>query len=242
MVNSSQEKLILPKSDSWQMFNAISPQYDQLNRLLSFNLDRGWRRSLGIWLPNRRKLQLLDLATGTGDVIISLLKRSPDIEAACGLDLADEMLKIAEQKVRAAHLSEKISLRHGDAQAIPYPDESFDVVTTAFGIRNMPVPEKVLAEMFRVLKKGGRVIILEFSLPQNFILRGLQLFYLRQIIPLIGGAISGNFQAYRYLNQTVEKFPYGEAFCELLEDAGFQIVSAQPLTFGIATIYKGDKI
>ncbi len=237
-----QEKFTLPKAESWQMFNAISSKYDPLNHLLSLGLDYGWRRSLTIWLPNRRKLKLLDLATGTGDVLITLLKRSSDIESACGIDLADAMLKIAQQKVQTAHLTEKISLQHGDAGQIPYPSENFDVVTMAFGIRNIPVPEKVLSEIFRVLKKNGRVVILEFSLAPNRIFRSLQLFYLRHIVPAIGAMISGNFQAYRYLNQTIEKFPYGEAFCNLLETAGFQIVSAQPLTFGIATIYKGDKI
>ena len=121
-------------------------------------------------------------------------------------------------------------------------EEGFEVVTRAFGIRNTPAPDKVLKEMLRVLKKGGRVIILEFSLPADPFLRGLQLFYLRRIVPLVGGMVSGNAQAYRYLNQTIETFPSGEAFYELLEDAGFQIVSSQALTFGSATIYKGDKV
>ena len=239
---NQQEKLTLPKSQSWQMFNAISPKYDQLNRVLSLGLDRSWRKYLAVWLPNRRNLKLLDLATGTGDVPLALLKRSKDIESVCGIDLAEEMLKIAKHKVRDAQLTDKISFQNGDAQAIPYPDETFDVATIAFGIRNMPIPEKVLEEMFRVLKKGGRAIILEFSLSKNFLFRGLQLFYLRQIVPLIGGMVSGNFQAYRYLNQTIEKFPYGEAFCDLMADAGFQVINVQPLTWGIATIYKGDKV
>ncbi len=228
------------------MFDAISPRYDLLNRLLSFGLDVYWRRQLARFLPENVAgtacgMSLLDLATGTADVLLTLLKNNPRIRAGFGIDLADKMLDIGRRKVAREGFEGRISLQHGDARQIPYNDKTFDVVTMAFGIRNVEEPAVVLREMRRVLKPGGRALILEFSLPHNRILRAAHLFYLRSVVPAIGGLVSGHSEAYRYLNQTIERFPCGAAFCAIMQDAGFQNVNAHPLMGGIATIYVGEK-
>jgi demethylmenaquinone methyltransferase/2-methoxy-6-polyprenyl-1,4-benzoquinol methylase len=172
------EKLVLPKSESWRMFDNISPRYDYLNRLLSFGLDHHWRKTLSKCLPNREDMHILDLATGTGDVLISLFQKNLNIESGVGLDMSEKMMEQGQKKIEEAGLATKIKLMRADASQIPFPDETFDLVTIAFGIRNMESPETVLTEIHRVLKPGGRTLILEFSLPKNAFLRFLSLFYL----------------------------------------------------------------
>nr|MBI3618013.1 bifunctional demethylmenaquinone methyltransferase/2-methoxy-6-polyprenyl-1,4-benzoquinol methylase UbiE [Candidatus Omnitrophota bacterium]MBI5025044.1 bifunctional demethylmenaquinone methyltransferase/2-methoxy-6-polyprenyl-1,4-benzoquinol methylase UbiE [Candidatus Omnitrophota bacterium] len=237
------DNFAIPKSDSWRMFDEISPRYDLLNRLLSLGLDVFWRRQLVRFLPARtgRDLSLLDLATGTADVPLTLVRRGKNIEYAVGIDLADKMLAIGREKVTRAKLEDKILLSHGDASHIAFNADVFNVVTMAFGIRNVADPLRVLREMRRVLKPRGRALILEFSLPENSTLRAPHLFYLRAVVPTIGGLISGHGEAYRYLNQTIEQFPCGAAFCAIMADAGFHNVTAHPLLGGIATIYAGEK-
>ena len=245
-MSSPNENLVLSKSDSWRMFDTISPRYDLLNRLLSFGLDILWRGQLGRFLSddaagNRHACSLLDLATGTADVPLTLARRHKNIEYAVGIDLADKMLSIGRAKVARANLAHKITLRHGDAGRIPFDADAFDAVTIAFGIRNVADPLQVLREMRRVLKPEGRALVLEFSLPENRILRAPHLFYLRTVVPMIGGFISGHGEAYRYLNQTIERFPFGDAFRAMMEDAGFHNVTARLLLGGIASIYVGEK-
>ncbi|MBI5149616.1 MAG: bifunctional demethylmenaquinone methyltransferase/2-methoxy-6-polyprenyl-1,4-benzoquinol methylase UbiE [Candidatus Omnitrophica bacterium] len=235
------ENLAISKSDSWRMFDDISPRYDLLNRLLSFGLDVFWRRQLVQFLPAQHNQKILDLATGTADVPLTLVRRSKKIEYAVGIDLADKMLSIGQKKVTAAKLEDKILLNHGDAGHTDFNADVFNAVTIAFGIRNAEDPLQVLREMRRVLKPQGRALVLEFALPENKILRALHLFYLRTIVPAIGGLVSGHGAAYRYLNQTIERFPCGPDFCAIMEDAGFHSVSAHPLCGGIATIYVGEK-
>ena len=152
------------------------------------------------------------------------------------------MLARGREKIRQRQLQDVISLQEGDAEDIRYDDQSFDALTIAFGIRNVKDVDKSLAEMYRVLKSGGRAIILEFSLPKNKIIKKLYLLYFRYVLPFIGGLISGDRYAYHYLNQTVETFPHGEAFCNLMTAQGFDKVKMIPLTFGVATIYYADKI
>lgn len=229
------------------MFDAISPRYDVLNRLLSFGLDVVWRRQLVRFLPNdgvgnRHACSLLDLATGTADVLLALVRGNQNIKEAAGIDLADKMLAIGREKIARANLSGKITLTHGDVNHIPFEDNAFDAVTIAFGIRNVEDHNQVLREMRRVLEPGGRALVLEFSLPENRILRTAHLFYLRTLVPAIGGLVSGHGEAYRYLNRTIETFPYGDDFCALMEFCGFKKVKANPLMGGIATIYCGDKL
>lgn len=231
----------ITKSNSWQMFDDISPKYDFLNNLLSFGLDIFWRKRLARFIPHKPGQIVLDLATGTADVLLSLFKYSPNIQSGYGIDLADKMLDIGRGKITRAGLELHVLLEHGDAHQIPFNASTFDCVTIAFGIRNMNDPTQVLSEMRRVLNREGRAIVLEFSLPANTVIRSMHIFYLRHVVPLIGALFSGNYTAYRYLNQTIETFPYGNAFCALMSNAGFQNVNAHPLFFGVATIYVGEK-
>jgi len=230
------------RRDVWKMFDRIAHRYDLLNRLLSFGQDVVWRNKLAKHLKNKPDQQILDLATGTADVLLSIYKKSNLINKGIGIDLAEKMLDIGTQKIARHNLENKLTLEIGDASEIPYSDNSFDVVSIAFGIRNLTDTEKRLREMYRVLGSGGRALILEFSLPENRFFRSLYLFYFRKILPVFGGVISGDSYAYRYLNQTVETFPFGEDFLKLMKSAGFSDVKATPLTFGIATIYQGDKL
>ena len=227
------------KSKVTSMFDRIAHRYDLLNRLLSFGQDQRWRARVASHLPDKKGLSILDIATGTGDQILALCKQA-DIASALGIDLSENMLEIGRAKIKRRNLDKAIRLQTGDAEAIPAEDAGFDALTISFGIRNVSDVARALLEMRRVLKKGGRAIILEFSLPGNRLMRALYLFYFRRVLPRIGGAISGDSDAYRYLNRTVESFPHGEAFCDLMRAAGFKDVAARPLTFGIATIYQGD--
>ena len=223
------------------MFDSISPRYDFLNHLLSFGLDVLWRKQLAKFVPHKPGQIVLDLATGTADILMSLFKHSPDVQSGYGIDLADKMLDKGRGKIARAGLEPHVLLEHGDAHQIPFNDNTFDCVTIAFGIRNMENPQQVLSEMRRVLCSGGRAIILEFSLPTNTVIRATHLFYLRHAVPVIGAVFSGHDSAYRYLNRTIETFPYGDEFRAVMSKAGFQNVTANPLFFGVATIYVGDK-
>ncbi len=229
------------KAESWKMFDQIAPRYDFLNRILSLGLDVIWRKKISMYLPKTQNMKLLDLATGTGDVLLMLCEKNKSITHAQGIDLSQEMLDIGKAKIAKRGLSEKISLQTGDINNIPLSNKTFDCATIAFGIRNVTRPENVLSEMFRVLKPGGRSLILEFSRPRNKILNAFHTAYLRTALPVFGALIAGNFRAYQYLNKTVEAFVYGEEFCALMRGVGFQNVTAHELTFGVATIYQGDK-
>ena len=223
------------------MFDEISPRYDLLNRLLSFGLDVSWRRQLAGFLKGQDGQRVLDVATGTADVLLALLKYNPAVRSGFGIDMADKMLDIGRKKISRSGFDSRILLQHGDANHIPFNDHSFDAVTIAFGIRNMEEPGRVLREMGRVLNPGGRALVLEFSMPRNRGLRAAHLLYLRHAVPALGGVISGNSKAYRYLNQTIETFPCGDDFRALMESGGFKNVTAHPLMGGIATIYCGEK-
>lgn len=224
----------------WQMFDRIARRYDFLNHFLSGNRDKRWRQKVAEQLPPREDLRVLDLATGTADQLMAL-NRSGRVTGGVGIDLAEQMLAVGRNKIRSAGLDDILDLQTGDAQRIPFESSVFDAVTISFGIRNMSDVSRSLAEMYRVLKRDGRVIILEFSQPTNGFFRRLYLVYLRHILPHLGKIISGDSAAYRYLNETIETFPYGDAFCELMRRAGFTNVTALPLTMGIATVYRGDK-
>ena len=239
-MNSTEQ--VPQKSQSWQMFNTISSRYDFLNHFLSFGLDRSWRRKVAKSLTSQPHQRVLDLATGTADTLLAFLKYNPHVVSAVGIDLADKMLDIGRGKVRQEKFEDKIILQHGDASQIPFGDQSFHATSIVFGIRNVVDPMIVLKEMYRVLKVGGRALILEFSLPANCFVRAVHLFYLRTVVPFIGWLFSGNYHAYRYLNLTIEEFPYGEKFCALMRQAGFQSIKTHPLFFGAATIYQGDKM
>jgi demethylmenaquinone methyltransferase/2-methoxy-6-polyprenyl-1,4-benzoquinol methylase len=223
------------------MFDQISPTYDIVNRILSCGLDKSWRKQLVLHLPQNKRLSLLDSATGTGDQLFALMERCPHIEKAVGIDLSTKMIGVAAEKLKKKAFAPLVQLTHASATALPFTNESFDCATISFGIRNVSDPLLALSENFRVLKKGGRLLVLEFSLPKNRTLRALHLFYLRKILPYLGGWISKNKEAYSYLNQTIETFPHGQDFCALMERAGFAKVQAHPFTLGIVSLYCGDK-
>ena len=229
------------RRDVWKMFDRIAPRYDLLNRLLSLGIDAAWRKRMIRCLPAREEMKLLDLATGTADQAITLVRGCNRIESAVGLDMAEKMIEIGREKIARLGLAEIISLATGDAGNIPKPENFCDTVTISFGIRNVVDVPKSLREMLRVLRPGGRALILEFSTPPGRAFKAVYLFYLRHILPNLGAMISGDSSAYRYLNQTIETFPSGESFCVLMRDAGFSDVKRMPLSFGIATIYQGDK-
>lgn len=229
------------RAEVWKMFDRIAHRYDLLNRTLSLGQDVVWRNRVTGHLPDFSGQHILDLATGTGDQLISIFENSERVKSGIGIDMAEKMLELGRPKLAKRNLDRAITLQTGNAAEIPFPEDTFHAVTISFGIRNVSDVPQSLREMQRVLKPGGRAIILEFSLPKNQILRRFYLFYFRHILPRVGGFISGDSYAYRYLNETVESFPYGEAFCQLLREAGFSDVKMTPLTFGIATIYQGDK-
>jgi demethylmenaquinone methyltransferase/2-methoxy-6-polyprenyl-1,4-benzoquinol methylase len=224
------------------MFDQISPTYDLLNRILSFGMDILWRKKVARFLPLRRNQHVLDLATGTGDQIVALFEESDRVESGVGMDLAEKMLEIGRRKTRKRGLSKEITLMVGDVTAIPSDDCQFDAVTIAFGIRNVGDVEKGLREMYRVLKPGGRVLVLEFAMPGNRFLRAGVLVYLRHVLPRLGALVSGDPHAYRYLNETIETFPSGEAFCDLLRAASFAEVVAHSVPLRLSMIYQGDRL
>jgi demethylmenaquinone methyltransferase/2-methoxy-6-polyprenyl-1,4-benzoquinol methylase len=225
----------------WQMFDRIAHRYDFLNHTLSLGIDYHWRRQLAEKLPAQADLKLLDLATGTADVLIELCQHNSGIQSALGLDLSEQMLAKGRDKIQALPIKHRAELKLGDACQIPLENATYDVITMAFGIRNVLDVDLCMREMMRVLTPGGRVLILEFSLPPQALMRQSYLLYLRHILPQIGGLISGDGAAYRYLNETIETFPCGQDFCDRLIAAGFKNVGYTPLSLGIASIYQGDK-
>jgi demethylmenaquinone methyltransferase/2-methoxy-6-polyprenyl-1,4-benzoquinol methylase len=229
------------KGDSYKVFDSIASRYDLINTVLSGGLHRIWRRSLRRKLPAKSGQIVLDLATGTADVAIELIK-DQRVRKVVGVDMSEGMIAIGRKKLNRLNLEQHIQLYTGDAQRLSYTEGQFDAVTMSFGIRNVPDVEACLQEIYRVLKPGGRALILEFALPESRLLRRLHLFYLRKILPVIGRALSGHGTAYTYLNQTIEEFPYGEGFVSLMAQAGFQRARYSVLTLGIVNLYSGDKV
>jgi demethylmenaquinone methyltransferase / 2-methoxy-6-polyprenyl-1,4-benzoquinol methylase len=227
------------RENIWKMFDAISGSYDRINSILSFGMDRGWRRRVAKHLPERSNLELLDLATGTGDQLIACMESGAHIRSAAAIDLASSMLEIARGKIGLKPYKDKVKLQRADALRLPFRDSSFDAATFSFGIRNVPDASASLKEISRVLKPGGRCLILEFSLPPKP-LKSLHLFYLRRILPHVGRFFSKNAEAYRYLNETIESFPYGDAFTSLMKSASF-IPRQIPMALGAVTLYVGEK-
>lgn len=229
------------RKDVWKMFDRIAHRYDFLNRSLSFGRDTAWRKRMRRHLPDDRPLRILDLATGTADQILFLLDGPAEIREAKGYDLSEEMLEVGRRKLRERGVDDRVELLTGDAMSSPAPDATADVVTISFGIRNVLDVPTALRDMKRLLTPGGKVLILECSVPANPVVRWGYLLYFRHILPWLGGWVSGDRKAYKYLNQTVETFPCGEAFCALMRDAGFEDVRAEPMTLGVATLYIGVK-
>ena len=222
------------------MFDSIAWRYDFLNHFLSFGIDRLWRkRAIRIISKAAQNPRILDVATGTGDLAIAAMKLNP--EKITGIDISQKMLEIGRGKIRAKGLSERIELLSGDSENITFPDNTFDVAMVAFGVRNFSNPVKGLTEMKRVLIPGGLIMVLEFSKPTGFPFRQIYKFYFLNILPLFGRLFSKDKEAYRYLPDTVMKFPDNEKFIKLLTDAGYSEIKQTKLTFGVASIYTGIK-
>lgn len=222
------------------MFDAIAFRYDRLNHLLSMGVDRQWRSKVVRRVKASHPSTILDLATGTGDLAILLARNCPEAHVT-GIDLSEQMLAIGRHKVMQAGLAERITLEQGDAENLPVTDNCFDAATVAFGVRNFENIEKGLSEIFRTLRPGGAVFVLEFGMPQNKIFGALYRFYFHRVLPTIGRLISHDKSAYTYLPQSVEEFPYGKRFCKILSDTGFTQCRITNLWGGIAQIYYGVK-
>lgn len=221
------------------LFNSIAYRYDLLNHLLSGGVDLYWRRQAVERLRSLTPLKILDVATGTADFALASLRLNP--ETVIGIDIAEEMLSRGRAKLKRRRLDDRISLRPGDAEGLEFAQESFDAATVAFGVRNFEHLERGLAEMWRVLRKGGRIVILEFSKPAHFPFKQIYFFYFLTILPFIGRTVSRNPDAYTYLPESVLRFPEGEQFLTVLRSVGFSNVTQERLTFGIASIYTGTK-
>jgi demethylmenaquinone methyltransferase/2-methoxy-6-polyprenyl-1,4-benzoquinol methylase len=228
------------KKESYKIFNEIAPTYDLLNHTLSFGIDIYWRNKLLKHLPEKESINALDLACGTGDVPLTLIN-DPRIKKITGIDLSKGMVDIGLQKVKKKGLEKKIFLMLGDGVNIPAGDNAFDLTTISFGIRNFSDPQHSLHDIHRVLKNEGRLMIMEFAIPTNPLIRAIYFFYFRHFLPRIGNLVSKHKDAYTYLNKSVEDFPYGDKFLGMMKTAGFTNLKMVPLTFGIAMLYIGDK-
>lgn len=224
-----------------EMFDNIAPTYDKLNHIMSFNIDRIWRRRVVRIVKRHNPSHIMDMATGTGDLAIAMA-RSMAGAKVLGIDLSEEMLAVARQKVEREGLSERITLRKGDAEQLDEPENnSIDIATVAFGVRNFENMERGLSEIYSKLKNDGRLIVLEFSIPRNPLVRWVYAQYSHRLLPRIGAMISKDKEAYTYLPESVEVFPSPERFSEILRGVGFRSVRRRSQSFGIAYIYEAIK-
>ena len=221
------------------MFDSISGNYDFLNHFLSLGIDIRWRKkAVKLLAPGQPKL-ILDVATGTGDFAVEALKLNPD--KVIGIDISEGMLEVGRKKMRSKGYDSKIELRSGDSENLPFEENKFDAVIVAFGVRNFENLERGLAEMYRVLRPGGRMVVLEFSKPRMFPFKQLYNFYFTFILPKIGKIISKDPAAYTYLPESVQAFPDGQNFISILNRLGFKDTLCKPLTLGISSLYTGIK-
>ena len=243
----SEKKVVKPygstdrskKEEVAEMFNNISGKYDFLNHFLSLGIDKLWRKKAVKELRSIQPQRILDIATGTGDFALELLKLKP--KEIVGLDISSGMLEVGREKMKKRKVDHVIQMVLGDSENIPYDTAHFDALTVAFGVRNFENLEIGLSEMLRVLRPGGKAVILEFSKPKKLPVKQAFGFYSRYIIPFLGKRISKDEKAYAYLPESVAAFPEGEEFLSILRELGYQNVKAQTVSGGIATIYTGTK-
>lgn len=221
------------------MFNNISRRYDFLNHFLSLGIDKIWRKKAVRLLREVEPKRILDIATGTGDFALALLKLKP--EEIVGMDISSGMLEVGRQKMKKKGVENVISMQLGDSENLPFEDGHFDALTVGFGVRNYENLEKGLSEMLRVLRPGGKAVILEFSKPKRFPVKQAFGFYSRYLIPFFGKKISKDSNAYAYLPESVAAFPEGREFEDILKKLGYQNVQSKLVSGGIATIYSGKK-
>ena len=227
------------KEQVTQMFDTISGNYDDLNRVISLGIDVKWRKKVVDIVAKKNPENILDIATGTGDLAILMTKTSA--KKIVGLDLSVGMLEVGKKKIATQNLSDKIEMVVGDSENIPFPDNYFDAITVSFGIRNFETLEKGLTEIYRVLKPGGVFVILETSVPTKFPFKQGYSFYTKMILPLIGKIFSKDKNAYGYLSTSAANFPFGEKLNNILRKVSFIDCVALPQTFGVATIYTATK-
>lgn len=222
-----------------EMFDSISNRYDLLNHLLSANIDKVWRRNVIKRIKKYQPKTILDIATGTGDFAIAATKI--DVAKVIGIDISEGMLKVGRKKIEKRKLSDRIELIKADSENLPFDDNSFDAAMVGFGVRNFENLEKGLSEVLRVLKPGGVFFILEFSKPEKTPFKQVYHIYFNRILPFIGRIISKDKNAYDYLPESVNEFPYGESFLDILANVGLIKNTFYSQTFGIATIYESYK-
>lgn len=227
------------KEQVTKMFDTISKEYDNLNRVISFGIDIKWRNKVVEIVGKTNPETILDIATGTGDLAISLAKTSAS--KITGLDISEGMLSVGRKKIEQLNLNNKIEMVLADSEEIPFEDASFDAITVAFGVRNFENLEKGLSEIYRVLKKGGLFVVLETSIPTKTPYKQGYKFYSTKILPTIGRIFSNDKVAYKYLSDSAAAFPYGEAFNNILRKIGFIAIENKPQTFGVASIYLAKK-
>ena len=233
--NSDQGK----KEQVTKMFDTISKEYDNLNRVITFGIDIKWRNKVVEIIGNTNPTSVLDIATGTGDLAISLTKTTAN--KIVGLDISDGMLEVGRTKINKLQLNNKIEMVLADSEEIPFENNSFDAITVAFGVRNFEHLEKGLSEIYRVLKPGGTFVVLETSVPTKTPYKQGYHFYSTKILPAIGRLFSKDKVAYKYQSDSAASFPYGEAFNNILQKIGFIGIENKPQTFGVATIYLAKK-
>lgn len=223
-----------------QMFDNISGEYDGLNRVISFGIDVKWRKKVVQMIADTNPESILDIATGTGDLIINLAKKT-DATQLIGLDISEGMLSVGRKKITSDGLDERIEMVQADSENMPFNDNSFDAITVAFGVRNFEHLEKGLSEIRRVLKPGGIFVILETSVPTKTPFKQGYKIHCKYILPAVGKLLSKDKDAYSYLSESASVFPFGEALNNILRKIGFTNVVDKPQTFGVATIYKASK-
>ncbi|WP_420552447.1 bifunctional demethylmenaquinone methyltransferase/2-methoxy-6-polyprenyl-1,4-benzoquinol methylase UbiE [Tenacibaculum aiptasiae] len=222
-----------------KMFDNISEDYDGLNRVISLGIDVSWRKKVVKLVGENNPQQILDIATGTGDLALMMSALKP--QRIVGLDISAGMLEVGKQKIAKANLSDKIEMIVGDSENIPFEDNTFDAITVSFGVRNFENLDKGLKEILRVLKPGGKFVVLETSNPTKFPFKQGYKFYTNFILPVIGKIFSKDKVAYSYLSESANSFPFGEAFNNILQKNGFKNAKNLPVTFGVASIYTALK-
>jgi len=227
------------KEEVAEMFNNISPSYDFLNRFLSMGVDTGWRKKTVNAVSELMPKRILDVATGTGDLAIAMSRTTATEIVGC--DISEGMMEVGRKKVAKKGLSNLIKFKLGDSEGLPFEDNSFDAATIAFGIRNFQNPQQGLEDIYRVLRPGGKVFVLEFSNPEEFPGKQFFNFHFKFIMPFWGRLISKDSSAYSYLPDSIRAFPHGKAFLDLMAAAGFHNNTAKKFTFGVASLYIGEK-